>query len=263
MTKNELIFTLYERLNISSDDTNVPQELLSSLIDSTRALLVKQTYGNKSWNIPIEIKQELCLGLEPVSDVDGLTCFGTILRSKDMLPRGINIKGMDGAVLKVKTYDRKELHLNLIPISRLPMVGHNPFTSGLLFACLDLDMRLYFLSGSKKHKYLEAIKVDGVYEYPDKAIELECREKVEFDYLVNGVNTGETTPQPSFSAEQIPNQLPWKVPAPQEPWDVEYPLEAAMQEVLIEMIVKQMIQKEQLPRDEYNDADDDRDRDRR
>ena len=265
MTKNELIYTVYEQLKTSSDDTDISKEYLSSLIDSTRASLIKQTYGNKAWNIPIQIKQELCLGLEPVSNIDGLTCFGKILRTKDKLPAGISIKGAEGAMLSVRTYDRKKLNANIIPAERLPLVGHNPYTSGLLYAALDVDSHLYFTSGSSKHMLMEAIKVEGVYQYPSNALELQCRERAEFDNLVNGVNTDTggqdykvDTAAPSIESESnIVEGLPWKVPAPVEPWDVDYPLEAAMQDQLVVMILQQLISRGQMPEDNTNNAEDD------
>jgi len=265
MTKNELIYTVYEQLKVTSDDNELSREFVSSLIDSSRATLIKQTYGNKSWNIPIEIKQELCIGLEPVSNIDGLTCFGKILRTKNKIPSGISIKGAEGAMLAVRTYDRKKLNANIIPIERLPLVGHNPYTSGMLYAALDVDSHLYFTSGSTKHMLMEAIKVEGVYQYPSVALELQCREKAEFDALVNGVNT-ETGGQETYykatdtdinDTLSLSDQLPWAVPAPVEPWDVNYPLEAAMQDDLIKMVMAKLSIRFQIAEDKTNNANDD------
>ncbi len=264
MTKNELIYTVYEQLKITSDDNELSREFVSSLIDSSRATLIKQTYGNKSWNIPIEIKQELCLGLEPVSNIDGLTCFGKILRTKNKIPSGISIKGGEGAVLSVRTYDRKKLNINIVPAERLPLIGHNPYTAGMLYAALDVDSHLYFTSASNKHMMMEAIKVEGVYEYPSIALEYQCREKSEFNNLVGGVNveTGgqERLAQTSTSAPDyssgLSDSLPWQVPAPEEPWDVDYPLEAAMQDDLIKMVIAKLSVRFQVAEDKINDATD-------
>lgn len=265
MTKNELIYTVYEQLKITSDDNELSREFVSSLIDSSRATLIKQTYGNKSWNIPIEIKQELCLGLKPVSNIDGLTCFGKVLRTENKIPSGISIKGAEGAVLAVRTYDRKKLNVNVVPIERFPLIGHNPFTAGMLYAALDVDSHLYFTSASNKHMVMEAIKVEGVYEYPSIALELQCREKAEFDNLVNGVNV-ETGGQDARGVEakgptpdytyNLPDSLPWQIPAPEEAWDVDYPLEAAMQDDLIKMVIGKLSVRFQVAEDKINDATD-------
>jgi hypothetical protein len=269
MTKNELIYTVYEQLRITSDDNELSREFVSSLIDSSRATLIKQTYGNKSWNIPIEIKQELCLGLEPVSNIDGLTCFGKILRTRDKIPSGISIKGGEGAMLSVRTYDRKKLNINIVPVERLPLIGHNPYTAGMLYAALDVDSHLYFVSGSNKHMMMEAIKVEGVYEYPSIALDFECREKSEFNNLVDGVNEstgGQDQSRAAVPAPTVPtapvepailqDQLPWAIPSPQEPWDVDYPLEAAMQDDLIKMVLAKLSTRYQVAEDKINDSTD-------
>ena len=77
-TKRELIFTVMEGLKIQSDDTDVSQELISSLIDAARATTLKQMYGNKDWNLPIELRQEVCIGLAPADSVQGVNCLGKI-----------------------------------------------------------------------------------------------------------------------------------------------------------------------------------------
>jgi len=266
MTKNELIYTVYEQLKVTSDDNELSREFVSSLIDSSRATLIKQVYGSKAWNIPIEIKQELCIGLEPVSNIDGLTCFGRILRTKEKIPAGISIKGAEGAILAVRTYDRKKLNINIVPIERFPVLGHNPYTAGMLYAAIDVDSHLYFTSGSNKHMMMEAIKVEGVYQYPAVALDMQCREKSEWDALKGGVNvdTGGqdyTGPMVTVSEEgtsqTLPDQLPWAIPSPAEPWDVDYPLEAAMQDQLISMVMQKLSVRFSIGEDKFNNANDD------
>ena len=266
MTKNELIYTVYEQLKVTSDDNELSREFVSSLIDSSRATLIKQVYGSKGWNIPIEIKQELCIGLEPVSNIDGLTCFGRILRTKEKIPAGISIKGAEGAILAVRTYDRKKLNINIVPIERFPVLGHNPYTAGMLYAAIDVDSHLYFTSGSNKHMMMEAIKVEGVYQYPAVALDMQCREKSEWDALKGGVNvdTGGqdyTGPMVTVSEEgtsqTLPDQLPWAIPSPAEPWDVDYPLEAAMQDQLISMVMQKLSVRFSIGEDKFNNANDD------
>lgn len=267
MTKNELIYTVYEQLKVTSDDNELSREFVSSLIDSSRATLIKQVYGSKGWNIPIEIKQELCIGLEPVSNIDGLTCFGKILRTKEKVPAGISIKGTEGAILSVRTYDRKKLNINIVPIERFPVLGHNPYTAGMLYAAIDVDSHLYFTSGSNKHMMMEAIKVEGVYQYPAVALDMQCREKSEWDALEGGVNVdtggqgyaskGVDIPTEEGTSATLPNQLPWAIPSPTEPWDVDYPLEAAMQDQLISMVMQKLSVRFSIGEDRFNNANDD------
>jgi hypothetical protein len=86
MTKREIIYTVFEKLNILTDDTNVSEDLVSSLVDTKRAMLLKQQYATNAWHMPIEIKQELCINLELVQKVDGYSCAGKILATTVKLP---------------------------------------------------------------------------------------------------------------------------------------------------------------------------------
>ena len=226
-TKRELIFTVMEGLKIQTDDTDVSQELISSLIDSARATTIKQMYGNKDWNLPIELRQEICLGLSPAESVSGEKCLGSILKSSDRLPKGISIKGGDGSLLRVKRYDRQSTQINIVPVERLPMIGHNPFTANMVYAAIDVDRHLYLVSANKKHMFMELVKVDGVYESPELASELSCS-------IVdsNGV--------------------------PCEPWDEEYPLELALQDIVVGQVIKQLAVRIQMPEDNTNDGEDNR-----
>lgn len=228
-TKRELIFTVMEGLKIQTDDTDVSQELISSLIDSARATTIKQMYGNKDWNLPIELRQEICLGLEPTRSVSGQKCLGSILRSTERLPKGISIKGGDGSLLRVKRYDRQSTQINIVPVERLPMIGHNPFTANMVYAAIDVDRYLYLVSANKKHMFMEVAKVDGVYESPELASEMRCSN-----------NTGDVR---SGTANC-------------EPWDEEYPLELALQDIVVGQVAKQLAARMQMPEDNTNDGKD-------
>ena len=223
-TKRELIFTAMEGLKIQSDDTDVSQELISSLIDAARATTLKQMYGNKDWNLPIELRQEVCIGLAPADSVQGTKCLGKILRSTERLPKGISIKGGDGALLRVKRYDRQATQINIVPVERLPMIGHNTFTANMVYAAVDVDRYLYLVSASKKHMFMEVVRVDGVYESPELAAQLKCTD-------------GENIVQC-------------------EPWDEEYPLELALQDIVLGQVMKTLSTRLQLPEDNTNDGED-------
>ena len=246
MTKRELIYTIYERLNIQNDDTDLTEEFVSSLIDSTRSKLIKQSYSANIWNIPIAIKQELCIGLTPVESIKGESCFGKILASDVAIPIGISMKGNDGSVLTIKLYDRKELRINMIPIERMPLVGNDPFTGGMIFGALDVDRKLYFTSKVKTHLLLEGVKVEGVYEKPSDAYELIC-DKVPLDVDEN------SSASRSLKVDQNEDTDP-PVILYADPWDVAYPLEAAMQDDLINIIVKDLVTSYGIPSDENNDS---------
>jgi hypothetical protein len=112
MTKNELIFTVYEKLKIQSDDTDLSEELVSSLLDTKRALLLKQQYSAKPWHLPREVKQELCMTLKLVDSVNGYKCAGKMLQTHHALPSSIKIKGKEGPIL-VRKEDNNVVSINV------------------------------------------------------------------------------------------------------------------------------------------------------
>tara|TARA_R110000822_G_scaffold227017_1_gene359640 strand:+ start:12539 stop:13213 length:675 start_codon:yes stop_codon:yes gene_type:complete len=221
MTKREIIYSVFEKLKIQTDDTDITEEFVSSLIDSKRATLIKQQYGSKPWGLPIEVKQELCMDLEVASSIDGLSCFGKILRTKSRLPNSIKIRAKEGP-LNIRKYDRTEIPINIVPIERLPFVGHNGFIANMIYAAVDYDGKLYLVSTRKNHLFLENIKVTDVFDHPDDAYELIC-------------NT---------TASSV------------EAWDQNYPVESSMADILINMIAQELGKTLAMPEDNVNDAED-------
>jgi hypothetical protein len=220
MTKREIIYSVFEKLKIKSDDNDISEELISSLIDVKRSLIIKQQFSKNPWHMPNEIKQELCLDLEVIPNIEGFDCAGTILSTKLALPGSIKIRGKEGP-LAVRKADRTAINLNVIPVERIPFIGSNQFTAGMLYCAVDYDNKLLFISLNKKHLFLESIKVTDVWEIPEKANELSCTLDSSTDY-----------------------------------WDQEYPLEGSMTDIVIDVIVKDLMRTYNIPEDNVNDATD-------
>jgi len=222
MTKREIIYTVFEKLNILTDDTNVSEDLVSSLIDTKRAMLLKQQYATNGWYLPREVKQELCVPLELIDKVDGYSCAGKILASTVTIPRSIRIKGKEGP-LNVRLYDGTALAINPVALERLPFLFENKFTQHLTYCSIDFNGKLFLISKDNKHRFLKQIKVTDVFESPDVARELVC-----------GVDSTK------------------------EAWDVDYPIESAMADTVVDLVVKDMIRAMAIPVDKDNDAADGR-----
>jgi|TARA_R110002051_G_scaffold309599_1_gene382304 hypothetical protein len=222
MTKRELIYTVFEKLNIHSDDTRLSEELVSSLIDTKRAMLLKQQYAKNSWHMPIEIKQELCMDLESVNMVDGYSCAGKILRTKQVLPRSIKIKGKEGP-LAVRKVDGLEIAASIVAIERIPFLFENKYTQHLIYCAVDFSGSLYLISKDNKLRFLKSIKVTDIFESPDDASSMQC--------TIDDNN---------------------------EVWDNHYPIESAMADVAIDMVVKELTRTLSIPGDNVNDASDGR-----
>ena len=221
MTKREIIYTVFEKLNILVDDTKVSEDLVSSLVDTKRAMLLKQQYATNSWHMPIEIKQELCIDLELVQKVDGYSCAGKILATTVALPKTIKIKGKEGPI-NVRLKDGTAIAINTVSIERVPFLFENKFTQHLTYCAIDFNGKLFLISKDNKHKFLKSIKVTDVFEQPDIARELMC-----------GVDLTK------------------------EAWDDSYPIEAAMADAVIQLIVQDLTKSMLIPTDNNNNASDD------
>jgi len=223
MTKRELIYNVYEKLNIISDDTKISEELVSSLIDLKRAMLLKQQYARNGWHMPIEIKQELCMSLELVNKVDGYSCGGKILATTVALPKSIKIKGKEGP-LNVRKSDSTQIEINIVAIERVPFLFENKFTQHLTYCAVDFSGKLYLISKDNKHKFLKTIKVTDIFENPDAANDLSC------------------------DANNLTTDI----------WDIDYPIEGAMADTVVDLIVKDLTKSFSIPGDKNNNASDDR-----
>ena len=222
MTKRELIFTVLEKLNIHSDDSRLSEELVSFLIDNKRAMLLKQQYAKNAWHMPIEIKQELCLDLELVDKVEGYSCAGKILSTKLSLPNSIKIKGKEGP-LAVRKMDGSVVPMSIVAIERVPYLFENRYTQHLNYCAVDFSGKLYVISKDSKIRFLKSIKVTDIFESPDEAISLQCSSNASI-----------------------------------ENWDNQYPIESAMADVAIDLVVKELTRSLGIPGDNLNDASDDR-----
>lgn len=221
MNKREIIYSILDKLKIYTDDAHFSEELVSFQIDMKRAMLLKQQYAKSDWHIPNEVKQELCLAVGLVNKVEGLSCAGTMLSTSVPLPRSIKIKGKEGP-LAVRLKDGSAIPLSIIPIERIPFLFSNKYTNFLVYCAVDVDGKLIIISKNNKYKFLKSIKVTDIYESPDEAWALMCS----------------TTS------------------ATQEAWDADYPIESAMADTVVDLIVKDLARTLSLPADNSNDATD-------
>ena len=220
MTKRELIYTVFEKLSIVSDDTRVSEELVSSLIDTKRAMLLKQQYAKNSWHMPIEIKQELCMSLSLVASVSGYSCAGKMLATSIALPSSIKIKGKEGP-LSVRKEDGMEIALSIVAIERVPYLFENKYTQHLAYCAVDFSGKLYLISKDDKLKFLKNIKVTDIFEKPEEALELTCKKDTNL-----------------------------------EAWDQNYPMESSMSDVVIGLVVGELSKTLAIPADKINDSAD-------
>tara|TARA_R100000541_G_scaffold50758_1_gene58066 strand:+ start:11010 stop:11678 length:669 start_codon:yes stop_codon:yes gene_type:complete len=222
MTKREIIYAVFEKLNIHSDDTRLSEELVSSLIDTKRAMLLKQQYAKSSWHMPIEIKQEICVDISLVDRVDGYSCAGKILSTNIALPRSIKIKGKEGP-LSVRKEDGMEINISIVAIERIPFLFENKYTQHLIYCAVDFSGKLFIISKDNKLRFLKSIKITDIFESPDEARNYSCN-------LDNSI----------------------------EAWDDQYPMESAMVDIAVDLVVKELTRSLSIPGDNVNDSSDGR-----
>ena len=158
MTKREIIYRVLERVRAMSDDSDITEELISSMIDTKRAIILKQQYSKASWNIPIELQQEICISLESVDTIDGFKGAGQTIRTAESIPDPIKIKGNMGPLM-VRREDGSVIPINVIPIERLPYIGNNRYTAMLTYAAMDFNRRLILVSKDNKLKFLKKLEL--------------------------------------------------------------------------------------------------------
>ena len=103
-------------------------------------------------------------------------------------------------------------------------VGHNKYLQNIIYCSLAPDNHLYFKSSNPQHLYLKKVQVTGIFEDIQNASQLEC-----------GDNNSKC----------------------QDILDKTLPLEEALVQPLIEIVVKQLGPSVDLPQDQENNAQDD------
>jgi hypothetical protein len=219
MTKLELIYNVREKLKLNSDDNDTSNEFIAHLIDVKRVKILKQRLAKTPWRAPIEFKQELCMDLEVVNNVNGMSCFGQILRTKIPLPNLIRLRGGNAGVT-VRRSDKTALLIDLVDLSRLPFVGNGQFLSQLVYAAFDYDNRLYLVSNQSKHLLMESIQVGAMFEDVETAGDYEC-----------GVDSTCDT------------------------WERQYPLDVSIIDDVIGLVVQDLSRSINIPKDDNNDAE--------
>lgn len=225
MTKLEIIYDIREKLKIETDDEKFTNEYFSHLIDIKRMVLIKQTFSNLSKAIPIAYYSPICLELE-ISDIlkDCEQQFGCVLRTKNKIPRVINITGRED-LISVRSIDNLTTSFNNVSIERFPYLGNNKYLSNQIYTALNTDKKIYFFSGRNKFKLMTRVTARGVFESPDDANEMSCD-----DYGCND-------------------------------YEYEYPIEGYMASDIVNLIIKELgVTILQIPEDEINDASNDRDK---
>lgn len=171
-TYKEIIYMIFDMLKLNSDDSGYTTDHLLFLMSKQRSILLKQLY-QKSSNIPQENYQTLCVDLEKYSAAE---CAPNLLRSTKLLP-----KLLFENTLKVYSpdYTLNEL-FTPVSMERFRFTGHNKYQSNMIYCTLNPDWHLYLKSCNPQFKYLQSVKITGVFENDLEAQKLMCSDNEEY-----------------------------------------------------------------------------------
>ena len=172
MTLDELIYQVYEVLEINSDDSSADDRLVEQLIVQQRALWLRNEY-NKNRTIDQNVIQDL--GCVEVIEVDKSECCEIkldckILRTKNPLPNTIEFH-RDNAITRVGPIDiTQRAYKELMYPKEVPFFGNgrtNQKTIAWFLKKTFEGLHIYLISKDTFNaKLIEQINVSGIWEDP-------------------------------------------------------------------------------------------------
>lgn len=221
MTYRELVYLILDEIKLNTDDAQFTEDHIVFLLNKYRAFILKQRYSDIKKYIPESNYQEICIDLIQTPAISGEPCEGgTYLRSKIKIPYLIKIGNP-----MLYPIDYYQGDITYISRERMRYVGHNKYLQNIIYASIGPDGYLYFKSSNPQYLYLEKVKMQGIFEDPKDAINLQCS------------NTEES---------KLCDIL-----------DYNFPIEEALVPPIIELILKELVSAEYRPEDKQNNADDD------
>lgn len=219
----ELVYMCMDQLKLISDDSYYTEDHIMFLLDKCRTLLLNQKYKTGTKEVALSNYQTLCLDLIEVPAIAGIPCEGgSYLRSKIKLPYMLDIGNP-----RIFSSSYFKSNITVVPMERFKYVGHNRYLQNIIYATIGPDNYLYLTSPNKQFTYLEEIKLTGIFEDAKTAAEYQC------DKTEEGV-------------DKCIDKL-----------DLNYPIEEALIEPLIEYVVKVMSGYIYRPKDNVNNSNDD------
>ena len=220
-TYRELVYMVLDSLKLISDDSHFTEEHVLFLLDKYRMFLLKQRYSDVRKEIPDSNYQTICIDLEQTDAIDGSACEGEgYLKSIQKLPDMMSIGKQ-----KVSSMDFFQGNIAYVNNERFKYVGYNNYLKNQIYSTIAPNNYLYLRSNNPQVKYLEKVRVTGIFEDSSKVLELQC---------------------PDAEGNK-----------PCDIMDMEFPLEGALIPPMIELVVKELGVQKYQAEDKENNANDD------
>lgn len=219
-TWKQIVYLVLDELKLSSDDSYFTEEHVLALLGKYRGFLLKQRYSDVKKDIPESNYQTICLELIEVPAIPDNECEGGVyLRSEKTIPHLMKIGSP-----KVYPIDYFQGgNISLVSMQRMRYVSYNRWLPNIIYAAFGPDNHLYFKSGNPQFLYMQKARLTGIFEDPEKTVELQCEESDE---------------------------------SPCDPMDKSFPMEEALIPQLIELVVKELRGPVYSSEDKENNADD-------
>lgn len=172
ITENKLVtdLSLIMRNGRVSDDEPISRRQLIYWVNNVRAKLLREDFMKGRSPSDNVIQAISCVDVETVdaSLCCGITTDCNVLRTVTTIPRPIDGGTMD-MITKVGPVAVGERPFSLVPMSRIPYIGHSPF------AGINNEVRAVFDGGyiyifiPDTDRIIKKINVEGVFEDPTEA----------------------------------------------------------------------------------------------
>jgi hypothetical protein len=229
MTFEKLIYDVREMLKLSSNDTDIDDRYIEYLYSIKRSKYLRQELNSFQKTTDISITQTVCLELEEVSinqcNID-LDCT-TIVRTKRPIPKPIELH-VKPAITQVRTTNRIDVPFNFMQKERAIFSKFSNFSKGI-YAFLDTDLHIYFISNLDTLNLIECITVTAIFEDP-------------LD-LITYKNCCKCNDNSSVCFDLLKS---------------DYPLQPHYIDIIKNEIVKELTFNIQIPEDNNNNSDDDK-----
>lgn len=232
VTYRQMTYMVMDSLKATSDDSFYNEEHVLFLLGRVRSLLLLRKYNAErryatSPSSPnategsYENYQNICLELEN-ADLLPDACGGEgWLRSTKRIPSLLGI----GHTMAYPKHSMVGERITFIPVERMPYVGYNKWLKTIIYVAQGFDGYLYVKSSNPQFRYLDMMRLRGIFEDAEEAAKLQCNEE------------GELTPCDIL--------------------DAEFPLEDGLLAQCIELTVQQLRSSLYAPMDKQNNAEDD------
>ena len=227
MTLSKLIYDVREYLKQYNNDSDIDDRYITYLYGIKRSKYLRQELNNFQRTTDITITQTLCLELEeiPINQCNIDFDCETIVRTKQPIPKPLELH-IKSALTAVRSTNRISVPFSFVTKERALYSMHSSFNNGI-FAFLDNDLHIYFISKLDTLKLIECITVTGIFEDP-----LE---------LLNYTNCcGCNDASPCFDLDTV-----------------DYPLQPHYIDLIRGEIVQDLTSKFKIPEDNQNDSEDD------